>query len=224
LRADCRLEPNALAQIAKQFDDHRECDLVAATVAVETLGNADTSHTRVHSHQKGRGGSELSNLLKRGMLFERHLLADMASDFRLNRPLVAWRRRAAKLAGSFDGALAYAFDADYTLRLLRAGAGLRIVSNPLATIMLSADPSSARYWYQVMCELRTILRRRHVSPRTRFFRLFRHRHRGLEPTVTRSWNPFLVLLALAERPISLIGGHSREVRGTGLSPGSSPAP
>ena len=121
-------------------------------------------------------------------MFERDLLTTLARDFRAVRPLVAWRRRIEALGPGFDQELPFAFDIEYWLRLINAGANFAVINDCLATICLIDDSISARFWYQVMRDCERIAGRQQPAFKLHksFFRLRSHRRQGLEPTVTRA--------------------------------------
>jgi glycosyltransferase involved in cell wall biosynthesis len=201
VRGDCRLDTEALGQIAAQFDQHRDYDLIAVPTWVQIdPGERKSSWTMTLSEEEA-GLRESEHRLFITRSFEERFLGELGRDYRKCRPLVAWRRRMADLTGSFDATLRHGYDADYTIRLVEAGAAVGVHPEPLATFVVSSDASAARYWYLVMDDLRRIVVDRQGPLRGRFFRLYRHRQRGLEPAVSQTWDLVLSLRAWTERSI-----------------------
>jgi hypothetical protein len=201
VRGDCRLAPTTLERIAAEFADHPECDIVAVPTVIDS-GQSDDK--RGWTMPLSDAEAELSagdRRLLPTLSFERRILKDAGRDYRGSRPLIAWRERIAAYAGSFEGTLAYAYDADYYVRLVEAGGAVRVLPDPLVAIAISADPAAARYWFLVMGELQKIVTARRGRLRGRFFRLYRHRQRGLEPVATKKWDLLLSLQAWVERPL-----------------------
>lgn len=192
LRPDCILDEHALARIAARFRENPACDLVAgATVGADPLGKI-VARWSMPPVSPARALEDPWSLPT--FQFESSLLACIGGDFRGMRPVVAWRRRIADLEPGLDPSLASGFDAEYWLRLSDAGAAIAAVEERLATIRVTADAGSARYWYRVMRDCKAIAERRKLKIDERFFGFLHHRRLGLEPWAAPAprWLPSLL--------------------------------
>jgi glycosyltransferase involved in cell wall biosynthesis len=195
IRADCRLETTALERIVKELAAYPESDLVAIPSLLDR-GNGRV--VPAWSPQAVGPGRSAKSPIALSQSFERRILHDAVGDFRVRRPVLAWRRRIADLAGTFDDGVSRAYDTDYYVRMFEAGGALSILAEPMLTIALSADADSARYWSQAMKDLQTIVMRRGGHLGSRFFRLYSHRRWGVEPTLSTKWRPLAQVHAWTE--------------------------